>query len=79
MKYHPKLVEKLTDLNKLYSVASCLIIIAILNTVVRRVPKLPKATISLVLCVPFNRLSLPAHGKIRLLLTDFHEVSYLNI
>jgi len=30
MKYHPKYVERLTDLNKLYSVASCWIIIAIL-------------------------------------------------
>ena len=30
VKYHPKHVERLTDLNKLYSVASCLIIIVIL-------------------------------------------------
>ena len=30
VKYHPKHVEQLTDLNKLYSVASCWIIIAIL-------------------------------------------------
>jgi len=30
VKYHPKQVEQLTDLNKLYSVASCWIIIAIL-------------------------------------------------
>ena len=30
MKYHPKHVEQLTDLNKLYSVASCWIIIVIL-------------------------------------------------
>ena len=28
VKYHPKHVELLTDLNKLYSVASCWIIIA---------------------------------------------------
>jgi len=28
VKYHPKHVEQLTDLNKLYSVASCYIIIA---------------------------------------------------
>jgi len=31
VKYHPKHVEQLTDLNKLYSVASCWIIIAILH------------------------------------------------
>ena len=30
MKYHPKHVEQLTDLNKLYSVASYWIIVAIL-------------------------------------------------
>jgi hypothetical protein len=30
VKYHPKYVEQLTDLNKMYSVASCWIIIAIL-------------------------------------------------
>jgi len=30
VKYHPKHVEQLTDLNKLYIVASCWIIIAIL-------------------------------------------------
>ena len=33
MKYHPKHVEQLTGLNKLYSVASCWIIIAILHDV----------------------------------------------
>ena len=31
MKYHPKHVEQLTDLNKLYSVESCWIIVAILD------------------------------------------------
>jgi len=31
VKYHPKHAEQLTDLNKLYSVASCWIIIAILQ------------------------------------------------
>ena len=30
VKYHPKHIEQLTDINKLYSVASCWIIIAIL-------------------------------------------------
>ena len=30
-KYHPKHVEKLTDINKLYTVAPCWIIIAILK------------------------------------------------
>ena len=30
VKYHPKHVEQLTDLNKMYSVASCWITIAIL-------------------------------------------------
>ena len=37
MKYHPKHVEQLTDLNKLYSVASCWIIIAIRKVVLRRI------------------------------------------
>ena len=47
MKYHPKHVEQLADLNKLYSVASCWMIIAILYDA--RSIERKKITVSLVM------------------------------